>query len=87
MKVRLQIVNAVLKCNGISTARTFIRQLSSPTCELLPPETQTYEAAYKQSIEDPDSFWSAEANRLHWHKRWKKIVDNSNPPFTKWLVL
>ena len=34
-----------------------------------------YEALYKQSIEDPESFWAAAARELHWFKPWDKVLD------------
>lgn len=32
-----------------------------------------YNRLYKESIEDPDKFWSSIAEELHWFKRWDKI--------------
>ena len=31
-------------------------------------------------------FWAAEAEKLDWFKKWDKLLDNTNPPFTKWFV-
>jgi acetyl-CoA synthetase len=31
------------------------------------------------------SFWTAQANRLHWHKPFTKTLDWTNPPFAKWF--
>lgn len=37
-----------------------------------------YEAMYKQSIEDPDTFWSEQAKQfLDWDKPWNKVLDYS----------
>jgi acetyl-CoA synthetase len=47
---------------------------------------QNYEAIYKQSIEDPASFWAERAEELEWFKKWDKVLDDSNPPFYKWFV-
>ncbi|CAN5136006.1 acetate--CoA ligase [soil metagenome] len=35
---------------------------------------------------DPDAFWAAQAESLHWFKKWNKVLDWSNPPFAKWFV-
>lgn len=32
-----------------------------------------YKDMYKQSIEDPDTFWSDRAKELHWFKKWDKV--------------
>ena len=33
---------------------------------------------YKESIANPAKFWNVEAQRLHWHKPYKKIIDTSD---------
>ena len=35
---------------------------------------------------DPEQFWTGEAERLHWHKKWDKYIDDSNAPFYKFFV-
>src|ERR1700692_2437492 len=44
-----------------------------------------YEALYKESIDDPDAFWSRIANELHWFKKWDKVLE-WNCPWAKWFV-
>ena len=44
-----------------------------------------YEALYKQSIEDPESFWGGAAKELHWFKPWDKVLE-WNLPWAKWFV-
>ena len=44
-----------------------------------------YEIAHKQSIEDPNGFWGAAAEDCHWHKKWDKVLDDSNKPFFRWF--
>jgi acetyl-CoA synthetase len=34
-----------------------------------------YEQMYKQSIEDPDTFWGDIANQFHWEKKWDTVRD------------
>lgn len=46
-----------------------------------------YSDEYLRSIEDPEEFWGeVGANMVHWDKPFEKVMDNSNPPFTKWYV-
>jgi len=47
---------------------------------------QDYDAWYKQSIEDPESFWSDRANELEWYQKWDKVLDDSNAPFFRWFT-
>ncbi|MGA9673006.1 MAG: acetate--CoA ligase [Terracidiphilus sp.] len=44
-----------------------------------------YEALYKKSIDDPESFWAEAAQDLHWFKRWDKVLE-WNEPSAKWFV-
>jgi propionyl-CoA synthetase len=45
-----------------------------------------YEAVYRRSIDKPEEFWGEAAEDLVWFKRWDKVLDNSESPFTKWFV-
>ncbi|MEX0681499.1 MAG: acetate--CoA ligase [Balneolales bacterium] len=58
-----------------------------PSKELLKhANVKDYEALYKKSIENREGFWSDEAKKLHWHKKWDKVLDDSNKPFYKWFT-
>lgn len=45
-----------------------------------------YEAAFKESLEDPDAFWGKAAEEVHWYRKWDKVLDDSNKPFYRWFV-
>jgi propionyl-CoA synthetase len=47
--------------------------------------TNPYEIAYRQSIEDPNTFWAKAAEDCHWYKKWEKVLDDSNKPFYRWF--
>ncbi len=44
-----------------------------------------YREMHRESLEDPDAFWSREAGELVWRKPWEKICE-WQPPFAKWFV-
>jgi len=46
----------------------------------------TYREIYERSISDPNSFWGEAASGITWMKQWDRVLDHSNPPFTKWFV-
>ncbi len=46
---------------------------------------EDYEALYKRSIEDPEEFWAAAANELHWFEPWTKVLE-WNEPWAKWFA-
>lgn len=45
-----------------------------------------YEAVYRRSIDRPEEFWGEAAEDLVWFKRWDKVLDDSDSPFTRWFV-
>jgi acetyl-CoA synthetase len=46
---------------------------------------EEYDRLYKQSIEDPETFWAGVAKDLHWFKRWDKVLE-WDLPWAKWFV-
>ena len=46
----------------------------------------TIQAFHQQSIENPDAFWAAEAQRIDWQAPFEKTLDYSRPPFARWFV-
>src|SRR6201986_1655896 len=44
-----------------------------------------YEALYRQSIQDPETFWAGIARELHWFAPWTKVLD-WQAPNAKWFV-
>ena len=45
---------------------------------------QEYKKIYKESVENPEKFWSEKANNLHWFKKWDKVL-SSKGNFFKWF--
>ncbi len=45
-----------------------------------------YYQAYKKSMENPDAFWGEVAEDCHWHKKWDKVLDDTNKPFYRWFT-
>jgi acetyl-CoA synthetase len=46
---------------------------------------EEYEKMYKQSIEDPETFWGDVAGDLHWFKKWDRVLNKDDAPFYKWF--
>lgn len=46
----------------------------------------SYLEAYRKSIQNPVAFWEELGQLLEWDRPWQQVLDNSNPPFTKWYV-
>jgi acetyl-CoA synthetase len=40
---------------------------------------------YDSAAADPEAFWAAEAEHLHWFRRWKTVLE-WKPPRAKWFV-
>jgi propionyl-CoA synthetase len=45
-----------------------------------------YEEFYRQSIEQPETFWAREAERIHWEQPFTQTLDYSRAPFARWFV-
>ena len=57
-----------------------------PTQETYHPSIESYKQVYTESIESPVKFWEKHAQILDWHRKWDKVLDESNPPFYRWFV-
>ncbi|MBI2820969.1 MAG: propionate--CoA ligase [Acidobacteria bacterium] len=45
-----------------------------------------YDAFYRRSLDSPEEFWAEQAEALHWHRRWDRVLDFDNPPFSRWFA-
>ncbi len=45
----------------------------------------TYADFYKQSIDQPDAFWTEQAGLIDWHKPFDRVCNYDNPPFAHWF--
>src|SRR5579871_1886476 len=46
---------------------------------------EEYDRLYRESIEQPETFWARIAEELHWFKKWDKVLE-WNSPWAKWFV-
>ena len=46
----------------------------------------SYSETHMLSLKDPNKFWGQEAEKLHWYKKWDKVLDDSKSPFFRWFV-
>ena len=44
-----------------------------------------YDELYRRSLEDPEGFWAASAEDVHWYQRWEQVLDDSRAPFYRWF--
>ena len=47
--------------------------------------SNNYDHSYKTSIINPEKFWGEAARDVKWFKPYKKVLDDSNPPFYRWF--
>jgi len=40
---------------------------------------------YEEAAKDKEAYWAKQAERLHWFKKWDKVLE-WNPPFAKWFI-
>ena len=46
----------------------------------------SYHAAYRQSLEDPEGFWSEAAKAIDWITPPQRVLDDDRPPFYRWFA-
>jgi propionyl-CoA synthetase len=46
---------------------------------------QSYNAAHRQSIEEPERFWSEQAGLVDWIRAPERVLDDSAAPFYRWF--
>jgi propionyl-CoA synthetase len=44
-----------------------------------------YDAVYAHSLRDPEAFWGAAAEDIDWDRRWDRVFDAGQPPFSRWF--
>ena len=57
-----------------------------PSKEVLDRTQVQCESIYQSAEKDSLSFWENEANKLHWFRKWDKVLDDSKKPFFKWFI-
>ena len=45
----------------------------------------SYKSIYRNSIDDPETFWGEAAQKLDWDKTWDRVLDDSDAPFYEWF--
>ena len=45
-----------------------------------------YDETYRRSREDPEGFWAAAAEDIHWERRWDRVLDAARPPYYRWFA-
>jgi propionyl-CoA synthetase len=46
----------------------------------------SYQATYNRWLTNPEEFWEEAAEAVHWYKKFDKVLDASNPPFSRWFT-
>ncbi|AXQ28690.1 propionyl-CoA synthetase [Solimonas sp. K1W22B-7] len=45
-----------------------------------------YPTEYRRSLAEPEAFWAEQARKLHWHKRWDRVLDADKAPMYRWFT-
>ena len=44
-----------------------------------------YDEVYQRARRDPEGFWAAAAEDIHWERRWDRVLDSTRPPYYRWF--
>ena len=45
----------------------------------------SYADFYRQSVDQPEAFWTEQAKLIDWHKPFTRVCNYDNPPFAHWF--
>src|SRR5262245_20826424 len=45
-----------------------------------------FDDVYRQSLEDPEGFWTNAAAAIEWDTPWERVLDDSRAPFYRWFT-
>ena len=45
-----------------------------------------YAEFYRRSLLEKEAFWAEAAESVHWIEKWDRVLDPSEPPFSRWFV-
>lgn len=45
----------------------------------------SYKETYQNWQQDPEKFWAEAADEISWSKKWDQVLDDSNPPLSRWF--
>jgi propionyl-CoA synthetase len=46
----------------------------------------SYAEAFRRSLADPEGFWGEAAKAINWYRQPTVVLDQSNPPFSRWFA-
>jgi propionyl-CoA synthetase len=49
-------------------------------------DAAAYDAFYRRSVDDPQTFWAEQAQRIEWRRPFTQTLDYSHPPFARWFI-
>ncbi len=49
------------------------------------PYPESYQAFYQRSIDEPDAFWTSQAQLIDWFKPFDRVCNYDKPPFAHWF--
>lgn len=49
------------------------------------PAKESYQDFYQRSIQQPDAFWSEQADLIDWRQPFTRVCNYDNPPFVHWF--
>ena len=45
-----------------------------------------FDDVYARSLKDPNGFWGEAAEKVAWHRKWDRVLDDRSAPFYRWFT-
>ncbi|HVL83666.1 MAG TPA: acetate--CoA ligase [Pseudonocardia sp.] len=71
--------------SGATLSNLSTESRSFPPSEEFAAQANATAEWYDRAAEDREGFWAEQADRLHWHQRWERVLE-WEPPFAKWFI-
>ncbi|XP_002734410.1 acyl-CoA synthetase short-chain family member 3, mitochondrial-like [Saccoglossus kowalevskii] len=71
------------------TLSKYLRNINYSVCRNFSKSVRLaseYDEVFRESLSHPEEFWGEAAEKITWHKPFERVLDHTNPPFTKWFV-
>ncbi|XP_065647068.1 acyl-CoA synthetase short-chain family member 3, mitochondrial isoform X2 [Hydra vulgaris] len=67
-------------------SRVKVLQMTACFRKVFNRNSVTYSEHFQRSLNSPEDYWNEAAQEILWFKKYNQVLDNSNPPFSKWFV-
>ena len=85
--VKVAHTKHVQKYLGVLSSPRLYSNSVSASAKSSAADSSIYDREFSKSLNNPTEYWGEAAEKLVWHKKWDRVIDDSKSPFTSWYVI